>query len=512
MNPKLRGGYYTPDALADFLARWASTAGPSTLEPSAGDGAILVHLARYSRPLAVELDSDEAGKAAERSGVGLAVGDFFTWYDEGLSGRFDAVAGNPPYISPTRWAQEHRETAFAFLRRVGLGTSRKINAWVPFVAASVDAVRMGGRIALALPAELLTVDYAAELRRYVEASCTDVTVVTFRSAVFPDIQQDIALLLAVRGAGPVRLRSRVVEHTGELADLDPLRGEAVIAPPGRWEELVLDTNLLTQFRRLRTHTSLSPLSEHANVVNSALTGSNDFFCMTSAQARERDMVAHTVGMLDSVKTIRGLRLTHADVLDADKRGRPTRMLLPDTDCDLDPALRRYLDLGVEEAVSDRFKCRTRSPWWRVPGVRFPDGFMSRLLDSHLKIAANQAQVTSMNTLQVFCPGGPEDVTRLAVACHNSVTAADVELRGRRYGGGALALMTTSVSQLGIPDPSLVTDDLIGEVDAMLREGRADEARFRVDNRLLLGAAGMTVDEVELARSVHSRLRSGRERG
>jgi len=39
---KLRGGYYTPKPIADFLARWAiQTAATTVLEPSCGDGILL---------------------------------------------------------------------------------------------------------------------------------------------------------------------------------------------------------------------------------------------------------------------------------------------------------------------------------------------------------------------------------------------------------------------------------------------------------------------------------------
>src|SRR3712207_7064329 len=44
---KLRGGYYTPEPVADFLARWALADGAKTvLEPSAGDGAFVEAVAR----------------------------------------------------------------------------------------------------------------------------------------------------------------------------------------------------------------------------------------------------------------------------------------------------------------------------------------------------------------------------------------------------------------------------------------------------------------------------------
>ena len=96
---KLRGGYYTPEPIADFLAKWAiQTPDTSVLEPSCGDGIILAsavkrliqcgaqreaiaHLAQ-----GIELDPEEAQKAAERIrainelySANVETGDFFTY-------------------------------------------------------------------------------------------------------------------------------------------------------------------------------------------------------------------------------------------------------------------------------------------------------------------------------------------------------------------------------------------------------------------------------------------------
>ena len=45
---KLRGGYYTPEDLADFLTRWVAGANPeSILEPSCGDGVFFNRIASH---------------------------------------------------------------------------------------------------------------------------------------------------------------------------------------------------------------------------------------------------------------------------------------------------------------------------------------------------------------------------------------------------------------------------------------------------------------------------------
>jgi adenine-specific DNA-methyltransferase len=76
---KLRGGYYTPKIVADFLARWAiRSPNIRVLEPSCGDGNFLIAavdalirlgVAKKAIPellKGVELDANEARKAISR--------------------------------------------------------------------------------------------------------------------------------------------------------------------------------------------------------------------------------------------------------------------------------------------------------------------------------------------------------------------------------------------------------------------------------------------------------------
>ena len=70
---KLRGGYYTPSSIADFIVLWALRGGDDTvLEPSCGDGSFLASirnrrsefpLVSDKKVIGVELDTTEAAKA-----------------------------------------------------------------------------------------------------------------------------------------------------------------------------------------------------------------------------------------------------------------------------------------------------------------------------------------------------------------------------------------------------------------------------------------------------------------
>ena len=212
---KVRGGYYTPAAVARFLAGWVRAAGPKILEPSCGDGAILRELAVLShRARGIELVAPEAAKARAYAPVDSE--NLFIWLRDNEASGWDAVAGNPPYIRFGNWASEQREPALELMRHSGLRPTRLTNAWVPFVVASTLLTRDGGRVGLVLPAELLQVTYAAQLREFLLSRFTEITLVTFERLVFDGILQEVVLFCGVRGAGPARIR------TVHLRDADTL--------------------------------------------------------------------------------------------------------------------------------------------------------------------------------------------------------------------------------------------------------------------------------------------------
>src|SRR4051794_32132930 len=99
---KLRGGYYTPPLIAEFLVRWATQdRAERILEPSAGDGAF-VHALRsqgmaQTRIDAIELSNSEAAKIPARPADSVVVSDSFSWFLEKTPDPYDAVVGNPPF-------------------------------------------------------------------------------------------------------------------------------------------------------------------------------------------------------------------------------------------------------------------------------------------------------------------------------------------------------------------------------------------------------------------------------
>ena len=90
------GQFFTTDDVATALVRWVVRRKTDRLlDPSCGDGQFIV---RHGRSVGVEFDPEHARIARQRVPAALIhVGDFFTWATQ-TKERFEAVAGNPPFI------------------------------------------------------------------------------------------------------------------------------------------------------------------------------------------------------------------------------------------------------------------------------------------------------------------------------------------------------------------------------------------------------------------------------
>ncbi|MGI9092186.1 MAG: N-6 DNA methylase [Mycobacteriales bacterium] len=514
---KLRGGYYTPDPIARFVAEWAGEAGTRILEPSCGDGAILRELVAavgHDDLAAVELVKGEAAKASKSAGVPVKVVDFLSWFGPNRHGTFDAVAGNPPYIRFGSWDQSSREPALSLMRSQGLRPTKLTNAWVPFVVASVLAVRPGGRIALVLPAELLQVGYAAALRSYLIDNCTHVTIVSFQRLVFPGILQEVVLLLAERGEGPAEIRTIEVPDASHLDAFHRTTAPAARAhlhESEKWTKYYLDTDAISLLRTVRTDGRLLPLDRFAEVDVGVVTGRNSFFCLSATDVKRRKLGAFTVPLVARSMQVPALSFTETDLAEQDATDARTRLLTlsAGTNVGRRAALDSYLAEGEADGVPDGYKCRIRRNWWEVPSTWVPDGFMLRQISTHPRLIVNGTSATSTDTVHRVRVAPGVDMARLAAGAFNSATFALAEILGRSYGGGILELEPSECGHLPVVDPALVPDTLHQKTDELVRERRFNDALDLVDQVVLVEALGFAEDEVAALRRACMQLRDRR---
>lgn len=530
-SQKLRGGYYTPRALAEYLCRWAvRSQSDRVIEPSCGDGSFVSAAARLldgnGLITAVEIVPGEIEKARE-SADGAQVrmdwrcGSFFDMAPSLLEGRpYDVVVGNPPFIRFQHFDKDERERAFRLLRSSGYKPTGLANAWIAFVQLSAELLREGGRLAMVVPAELLQVRYAAELRCRLPMLFEDVYIVAFDELIFPQIQQEVVLLLGEgrrRYSGICgRLHTRQVAN-GEALLAEATMSEAVSHLPERhthgdmkWTSLFLEAEEFQVLKECDDNSSLDRLGRLAEVDVGIVTGRNSFFVVSEDHMRNLGVRDHTLDVIGRTSALRSVRFTRQDMLSYAKSNRSKLLNLSGLDRRLFPrALEEYIRLGEAQGVSWGYKCRIRNRWFDVPSVSAPDAFLFRQIHKAPLLVANDVGATATDTIHRVRVHRNVDCAALCGSMVNSLTFALSEVCGRSYGGGVLELEPREAENLLLPYRFAVALDL-EYVDGRLRAGDLEAALDHGDDVLLRQGCGLSKADVARARGAWNRLRRRRQ--
>lgn len=517
-NPKYMGVFYTPAVIAEFLADWAVREDCfKILEPSAGNGeiveAVVRRMGNRGHITAIELSEDDARKVAARGGPHTTVvsGDFFAWYSKNRpDGAFDAVIGNPPFIRYQQFTEEHRTAAFTLMKEEGLHPSRLTNAWLPFVVVATRALRLGGRLALVLPAELLQVGYAAGLREYLARKYSHLTIVTFRRLVFPKIQEETLLLLGVREESPnAQISFRELDGLGDLPSVH-VNGTGRIEleldhAKEKWTQYYLSPAELALIRDIEKADAFCRLGELAEIDVGIVTGRNDFFVLTKQEAEARGLAPWCLPLVGRSNQIPGLVLrTDEWQRLADGGAKCFLLQLGDRNLeDLTVEARAYVKLGEKAKYHEGYKCRVRMPhWWDVPSLWAPDAFLLRQIHEGPRIIHNPGGILCTDTIHRVRVRPDVSPQWLAAASLNSMAFAFAELRGRSYGGGVLELEPTEAESLPFPKPGANLD--LDMLDTLVRNGNVEKSLNQID-RLVLGPAGLNQQEIAMLREIWRKL-------
>ncbi|MEI7035339.1 N-6 DNA methylase [Fulvimonas yonginensis] len=539
---KLRGGYYTSSEVAEWLCGWAiQSAGDAVLEPSCGDGAFLEAAARRLRALGatpakiarhligVEIIPAEARLATERLRTELGKSaekivcnsDFFAWWQASNQPAFDAIIGNPPFIRYQSFPEPHRTRAMSIMGEQGLAPNRLTNIWVPFVVAATASLKPGGRLALVLPAEILQVTYAAQLRSYLTDHFARIDVVACNELFFEKAEQEVVLLLADGALASASAGNECRVALTEAKTVSDITGSAPTLLLGRaeaktirhdsekWLKYFLDNRQISFMRALREAEITTPMSTHASIDVGVVTGKNEFFVLSAEQVSALGLEGHTTPLVSRSAQLQGSKIGKADWKTLAAAGDRVHLLtINDAQAGkLSAKLRRYIEDGERKEFHKGYKCSIRKPWYLVPSVWVPDGFAFRQIYDFPRMVLNASGATSTDTIHRLRSKGasPE---RIIANTYTWLTAASAEIEGRSYGGGVLELEPTEAERLLMPATLNGAMPLV-EVDQLVRTGYLDKVLEENARVILREHMGLSASDCKLLKSVWIKMRDRR---
>ena len=312
---KARGAFFTPPELCAYVAEWAvRRAADTVLEPSCGEAAFLLAVGERLRTLGapgiladqlhgIELHEPSAQHALALLGdrgmaATIAHADFFDFEPEA---RFEAVVGNPPYVRYQDFTGEARDKSREAALAQGVELTGLASSWASFVVQASRFLTPQGRLGLVLPAELMAVNYAGGVRRFLLERFASVRLVLFEKRVFPGVLEEVMLLLA-EGTGPTDHFE--VQHVRNLAELNaneqPPAAWAPVDREGKWLPALISPDAAVRYAEITGGDSFSTLLDWGDTSLGMVTGNNRYFTLTVAEAQEHGLTERDLPRIEAV--------------------------------------------------------------------------------------------------------------------------------------------------------------------------------------------------------------------
>jgi adenine-specific DNA-methyltransferase len=521
---KLRGGFYTPEPIAEFILRWGVNGSNDSdiLEPSCGDGVFLEQVnklkIKYKSVTAVELNKIEAEKAeAIQLRNKQIINDDFHTYCNNTQKRFDLIVGNPPYIRYQFFDKLQQAEAGNIFIKAGLAYSKLTNAWVSFVVGSSLLLKdKGGKIGFVLPAEILQVSFAQQLRKFIAHFYNKINIISFEKLVFPKIQQEVVLLLCEKNeTNDHNIEHIELKNANELQLLDVSRLKSpqkkIDFKSNKWTFYFLEQEEIDFLENIANKRNIPTLGKFANVEVGITTGSNDFFTIPLTIVEQYNLYEYARPMVGRSVQVNSVIFTNKDwEKNKFSKAKAHLLVFPERNkLNQKNGAVKYIEQGERLGINNGYKCGIRDDWFVIPSLKISEALFIRRNNLYPRLIINQAEVYTTDTMhRVFVREGT-NIRALTASYYNSLSLAFTEVCGRSHGGGVLELMPNEAERVLLPY-NANNASLLLTIDKLIRNKTNIETVLKITNQIILSDNfGLTQKEIKMAHGIWKKLSSRR---
>ncbi len=517
---KLRGGFYTPEPIAAFILRWGinGSIDYDILEPSCGDGVFLEQLRKlhlkYKSITAIELDEVEVEKANKiiLDNKQIINSDFHTYCNNTLQ-RFNLVIGNPPYIRYQFFNRHQQIEASDIFIKAGLTYSKLTNAWVSFVVGSSLLLKdEGGKIGFVLPAEVLQVSFAQQLRNFIAHFYNKINIISFKKLVFPNIQQEVVLLLCEKNNS----KEHNIDHF-ELRDASELQNldVALLKSPkkridfksNKWTFYFLDQDEIDFLENIARKYNIATIGKFANVEVGITTGSNDFFTVPLSTVEEYDLDNYAKPMVGRSVQVNSVIFTDEDwEKNKFSKAKAHLLVFPNKNqLNQKNGAVKYIAYGESLDIHKGYKTGIRNDWFVVPSLKISEALFIRRNNLYPRLIINEAKAYTTDTMHRVFLKQNVNIKAFTASYYNSLSLAFTEVCGRSHGGGVLELMPNEAERTLLPY-HIDNEILLPQIDELIRNKTDIEEILKITNQVILKEHfGLLEEEIDMAHRIWKKL-------
>jgi len=527
---KLRGAYYTPIQLSDAMVGFFTDSEiKNVLEPSCGDGVFVDSIMQKEildisgTITAIEIEESEAKKVIlkyhNNKNINVLNTDFFDFYKKNYNDvKYDLILGNPPYIRYQYLTEKQREIQSEILTTHGMKSNKLINAWVAFLVACIHMLNDNGKIAFVIPAEILQVAYAEDLRLFLSNQLAKITLITFEKLVFPDIEQEVLIFIGEKGNEEKGIRIIELEDLKELETLDlpSNKFQKMNHTKEKWTKYFTTKEEIQLIQQIKNDSRFVKFSEYGVINVGITTGNNSFFSIDKETEEEYQLTSALIPLIGRSAHAKGIYYTEDDWLENVNSSKKSQLLnFQDIPYEQYPEKHKeYINLGEKNGDNLGYKCSIRDRWYIVPSIWIPDAFFLRRNYLYPKFVLNKCNAVSTDTMHRIKFNDGIDKETVLLSYYNSISFAFAEICGRSYGGGVLEILPGELGNVMLPMIETIDlrikEKLLNEIDSIVRNDEdIEKALDLVDKEILVNILGIDKKTCKDFRKIWKKLQGRR---
>jgi len=465
MIKKKTGAYYTPIEISNFMVRYIfkkiKDKNISVLEPSVGDGIFVESLIvngiskfKEKKITILDINQEELLKAKNKLDKfnkfdkKIILHNDFLRFQKEINKKYSLIIGNPPYIKKKLLSEETIALCEEIHKNAKLSSKKINNIWTSFIAAGIKLLKSNGILAFVLPADILQVKYAEEIRKLLEDSFKRIEIFTLKISDFPEIEQQTIILIAYKKAqkkGTFFYKIKDIKKD----KVTEISSNGLMISQTKWTHYNLSYDEISLLNKIRLN--IPKLSDFVDVRAGIVTGANKFFIQKEEMVNDFELNNFVLPIIQKSNYIN--KKIDFEKKDFDKLNREEKsvfLLSLKDDSLLNKKNLEYLNFGIKQNINKRYKCSLRNKWYCVPNIsKPPSAFFFKRCYNHPKVIKNTAGVYVADTAYKIEPKNNSDIYSFIYSFYNIITLIYAELLGRKYGKGVLELTPNEFKDLPI---------------------------------------------------------------
>ncbi|NHA07717.1 N-6 DNA methylase [Mucilaginibacter sp. HC2] len=534
-SKKTTGSYYTPDHISGFILNYLAKdlrnkTNLSILEPSVGDGAFVKAFNEsklstkdksikftgidFIEPELLKAKKASAKKPKKNTTYEFICTDFLETQKQ-LTAEYQLIVGNPPYISKKLLTKKQVDFCGDIHVSAGLSTNSIKNIWSAFLIRCCQLLSDDGILSFILPAEMLQVSFANELRSFVSNVFIRVEIFTFNELLFDCKGQDTILLIGYKQhINP----GQYYTHISDINDLlsnkfKMVKNQALNTNNTKWSHHMLDSKDLDFLYNIAS--TLHEIDYYCESKPGIVTAANNFFIINNQTEDQYHLNNYTHPIIQKGLFVNGSVVFNEDDFEhLQQQGRPTKVLVFNDNNSgyLTDKIQDYLKIGEELEIPLRYKCTKRKTWYHIPNIsNIPEGFFFKRSHNYPKLLKNNANVLVTDSAYKIQMRDGFAINNLVYSFYNSFTLLFAELEGRYYGGGVLELIPKEFQNLPLPYVNISVEGFNNFSSSFERKNTILDV-LTINDQFILGESlGLSLEAISKIQLIYKKLISKRLR-